>query len=85
VPACPSGKGGEVWQGEKLSRVLLHSIRIVNFDINLGRAAFGEILILTCRERDRKDSKRVEANIKFWGRSERHFISGVGGERASYS
>jgi hypothetical protein len=27
------------------------------------------------RERDRKDSKRVEAKRK-WGRSERHFMSG---------
>jgi hypothetical protein len=32
-------------QGEKLSRVLLHSIEILNFDISLGRAAFGEILM----------------------------------------
>jgi hypothetical protein len=29
-------------QGEKLSRVLLRSYTILNFDINLGRAAFGE-------------------------------------------
>jgi hypothetical protein len=33
-----------VKQGEKLSRVLLHSCTILNFDIRLGRAAFGEIL-----------------------------------------
>jgi hypothetical protein len=38
-----------VEQGEKLSRVLLHSIGILNFDINLGRAAFGEISVLTWR------------------------------------
>jgi hypothetical protein len=31
---------------EKLSRVILNSIGILNFDINLGRAAFGEILML---------------------------------------
>jgi hypothetical protein len=29
-----------------LSRVLLHSYTIFNFDISLGRAAFGEILML---------------------------------------
>jgi hypothetical protein len=34
-------------QGEKLSRVIMHSFRIFNFDINLGRAAFGEVLMLT--------------------------------------
>jgi hypothetical protein len=33
-------------QGEKLSRVLLHSIGIFNFYISLGRAAFGEILMV---------------------------------------
>jgi hypothetical protein len=32
------------------------------------------------RERDRKDSKRVEAKRKCWGRSERNFISGGGGD-----
>jgi hypothetical protein len=32
-----------VEQIEKLSRVLLHSIEILNFDINLERAAFGDI------------------------------------------
>jgi hypothetical protein len=31
------------------------------------------------RERVRKDSKRVEAKRKCWGRSERHFISAGGG------
>jgi hypothetical protein len=35
-----------VEQGEKLSRVLLRSCTILNFDIILGRAAFGEIWIL---------------------------------------
>jgi hypothetical protein len=35
-----------VEQGEKLSRVLLRSYTILNFDISLGRAAFGEIWIL---------------------------------------
>jgi hypothetical protein len=35
------------------------------------------------RERIRKDSKRVEAKRKFWGRSERHFISGGEGGRKS--
>jgi hypothetical protein len=30
-----------VEQGEKLSRVLLCSCTILNFDISLGRAAFG--------------------------------------------
>jgi hypothetical protein len=34
-----------VEQGEKLSRVLLCSYAVLNFDI-LGRAAFGEILVL---------------------------------------
>jgi hypothetical protein len=33
-------------QGEKLSRVLLRSYTILNFDISLGRAALGEILML---------------------------------------
>jgi hypothetical protein len=39
------------------------------------------------RERDLKDSKRVEAKRKCWGISERHFISAEeeGRERASYS
>jgi hypothetical protein len=31
-----------VEQGEKLSRVLLHSCTIFNFDISLGRASFGK-------------------------------------------
>jgi hypothetical protein len=35
-----------VEQGEKLSRVLLRSCTILNFDIILGTAAFGEICIL---------------------------------------
>jgi hypothetical protein len=34
-----------VEQGEKLSRVILHSIGILNSDINLGRAAFGESFV----------------------------------------
>jgi hypothetical protein len=37
----------KIEQEEKLSRVLLHSIGIFNFDTNLERAAFGEILMLT--------------------------------------
>jgi hypothetical protein len=36
-----------VEQEEKLSKVLLRSIGILNFDINLARGAFGEILMLT--------------------------------------
>jgi hypothetical protein len=36
-----------VEQGEKLSRVLLLSYTILNFDIGLGRAAFGELLLPT--------------------------------------
>jgi hypothetical protein len=32
-----------------LRRVLLHSIGVLNFDVNLGKAAFGEILMLTWR------------------------------------
>jgi hypothetical protein len=40
----------EVEQEEKLSRVLLLSIRILNFEVNLGRAAFGEILMLSWGE-----------------------------------
>jgi hypothetical protein len=36
-----------VEEGEKLSRVILHSIGILNVDINLARAEFGEILMLT--------------------------------------
>jgi hypothetical protein len=36
-----------VEQGEKLSRVLLHSIGILNFDIDLAREAFGGIFMLT--------------------------------------
>jgi hypothetical protein len=35
-----------VEQGEKLSRVLLRSYAILNFDIILARAAFGKIWIL---------------------------------------
>jgi hypothetical protein len=35
-----------VEQGEKLSRVLLRSYTILNFNISLGRAALGEILML---------------------------------------
>jgi hypothetical protein len=35
-----------VEQGEKLGRVLLHSIGIFNFDVNIGRAEFGEVLVL---------------------------------------
>jgi hypothetical protein len=38
-----------VEQGEKFSRVLLRSYTILNFDINLGRAAFGEIFMFTWR------------------------------------
>jgi outer membrane protein TolC len=36
-----------VEQGEELSRILLHSIKILNFDIKLARAAFGGMLTLT--------------------------------------
>jgi hypothetical protein len=36
-----------VEQGEKLSRVLLRSYTIFNFVISLGRAALGEISMLT--------------------------------------
>jgi hypothetical protein len=36
-----------VEEGEKLSRVLLLSIGILYFDINLGRAAFDELFMLT--------------------------------------
>jgi hypothetical protein len=39
-----------VEQGEKLSSVILHWIEILSFDINLGRAAFGKILMLTWGE-----------------------------------
>jgi hypothetical protein len=35
-----------VEQGEKLSRVPLHSVRTPNYLLNLGRAAYGEIFIL---------------------------------------
>jgi hypothetical protein len=35
-----------VEQGEKLIRVLLHSIGVFNFDISLGKTAFDEILML---------------------------------------
>jgi hypothetical protein len=35
-----------VEQGEKLSRVLVRSYTILNFDISLGRAALGEIFML---------------------------------------
>jgi hypothetical protein len=38
-------KRREVKRGEELSSVLLHSIGILNFDINLK---IGEILMLTC-------------------------------------
>jgi hypothetical protein len=48
-------------QGEELIRVPLHSIRIQNSDINLGKAAFSEILRLAWgnyfteeRERERE-------------------------------
>jgi hypothetical protein len=43
--AFGSGKG-RMRSGEELSRVLLRSCKILNFDITLGRAAFGEIGIL---------------------------------------
>jgi hypothetical protein len=36
-----------VSKGSKLSRVFLHSIGILNLDVNLGRAAFAETLMLT--------------------------------------
>jgi hypothetical protein len=36
-----------VEQGEKLISVELHSIGTFHFDMNLGRAAIGEILMLT--------------------------------------
>jgi hypothetical protein len=39
-----------VEQGEKLGRILLHSIRISNVDINLGKAEFDETLTLTWGE-----------------------------------
>jgi hypothetical protein len=35
----------KVEQGEKLSRVPLHSVRIPNYTLNLWRASYGEILI----------------------------------------
>jgi hypothetical protein len=36
-------------------------------------------------KKKKKDSRRLEAKRKLWGRSERHFISGRGErERASY-
>jgi hypothetical protein len=34
-------------KGKKVRWVLLHSNGTLNFDINLGRAAFGGILMLT--------------------------------------
>jgi hypothetical protein len=37
-------------EGEKLSRVFLHSIGILKLDTELGRAAFGEVLMLTWGE-----------------------------------
>jgi hypothetical protein len=39
-----------VEQREKMSRVLLHSIGIMSSDVNVGRAEYGEILMLTCGE-----------------------------------
>jgi hypothetical protein len=39
-----------VEQGEKLSRVLLRSIGILNSDVNFWRTAFGEILMLAWGE-----------------------------------
>jgi hypothetical protein len=45
-----SGARREVEQGEKLSGVLLLSIGILNFDINIGRAVFGEIYMLSWGE-----------------------------------
>jgi hypothetical protein len=56
VPARPSGKNSlkrrhseiknvkrrEMQRAKKVSRVLLHSIRILNLDIKLERAAFGK-------------------------------------------
>jgi hypothetical protein len=61
VPARPYGKcrfsdgkafgigEGEVKSGarEKLSMILLHPNTILNLDISIGSAAFGEILMLT--------------------------------------
>jgi hypothetical protein len=38
-----------VEEGEKLSMVILHLFTILNFGINLGVAAVGEILMLTWR------------------------------------
>jgi hypothetical protein len=35
-----------VEQGENFSRVLLHSYKIFNFDINLGKPVFGKMLML---------------------------------------
>jgi hypothetical protein len=39
-----------VEQGEKLSRVLLHSIGILSFGINLERETFDEMFMLMWRE-----------------------------------
>lgn len=38
-------------QEENMNRVLLHSIGVTNFDSDVGKAAFDEILMLT-READ---------------------------------
>jgi hypothetical protein len=42
-------------QGEKLSRVPLHLIGTLNFDINLGKATVGEILMLIWRSYSRAE------------------------------
>jgi hypothetical protein len=36
-----------VEQGEKLSRVLLHYVTVLNFGSNIMREAFDEMLVLT--------------------------------------
>jgi hypothetical protein len=80
-----------VEQGEELIRVPLHSIRIQNSDINLGKAAFSDILRLAWgntlqkrereRERERENEReRVRKDSrrvkeKVMGRREGHFIN----------
>jgi hypothetical protein len=46
-----SGEGKEMKSKERreVDRILLHWYRILNFNINLGRAALGEILMLIWR------------------------------------
>jgi hypothetical protein len=59
--AFGSGEGKDMKSGARreVERVLLRSYTILNFDIGLGRAAFGEISMLIWSSRREREIGRI--------------------------